>query len=105
MSVVVFNMLDMFPLGKYTNLNLIGGHMQIEIHLMRGETVTSFEFPEPGKLLVKIQMGLPEQTFRDHCKDAIHPDTMNKVISLWCNPDHPREFEEVGRHLIIRDSA
>lgn len=79
--------------------------MQIEIHLKRGTTITSFEFPELGKLKVTIQMGQDREVVENHCSKAIEPSILKRVIKIWCDPDHPKEMIESGRDLIIRDCA
>jgi len=82
-----------------------GGMLDIEVHLIRGETVTGFEFPEPGKLRVFIQMGTPKELVLEHCSKAIEPVLLQRVIKLWTDPDHPRRMIESGRNLIIREIA
>ncbi len=82
-----------------------GGKLDIEVHLIRGETVTGFEFPEPGKLRVLIQMGTPKERVIEHCSKAIDPGLLQRVIKLWTDPDHPRQMIESGRNLIIREIA
>jgi hypothetical protein len=79
--------------------------LDIEVHLIRGETVTGFEFPEPGKLRVTIQMGLAKEKVVEHCSGAIEPKLLNRVLTLWTDPDYPRQMIESGRNLIIREIA
>jgi len=79
--------------------------MQIEILASRGETVTSFEFPEPGRMRVIVQMGTPAERLSAICNPALTPEVLNRVIRLWSDPEHCRQFEELGRNLLIRDCA
>ena len=79
--------------------------MQIEILATRGETVTALEFPEPGRMRAIVQMGTPSETLATVCRSALHPEVLTQVIRLWADPDHCRQFEELGRNLLIRDCA
>ena len=79
--------------------------MQIEILATRGETVTSLEFPEPGRMRVIVQMGTPSEELATLCRSVLHPEVLTQVIRLWADPEYPREFEEKGRNLLIRDCA
>ncbi|MBU6144765.1 MAG: hypothetical protein KGQ56_04760 [Acidobacteria bacterium] len=79
--------------------------MKIEIHAKRGDTATSLEIPQPGALKLNVQMGLESETLAEHLRDILHPEILSRIISLWANPDHCREFVEDGRTLIIRDCA
>lgn len=89
--------------------------MNLEIHAKRGQildaksqpVITRLECPEPGSLKVHVQMGTPSETLAESLKHFLQPATVNRVINLWANPDHCREFEEDddGRTLIIRDCA
>lgn len=79
--------------------------MKIELHANRGPTETSLRVPAPGELKVHLQMGLPAATLTEHLRDVLHPEILSRVVSLWANPDHCREFIEDGRTLIIRDCA
>ena len=93
------------PTREYSLTSQYGGMLDIEIHLIRGETVTGFEFPEPGKLRVVIQMGMPKEHLVDHCSKAIEPALLQRVLKLWTDPNHPRSIVESGRNLIIRENA
>ncbi|MEY4418283.1 MAG: hypothetical protein RIQ88_721 [Actinomycetota bacterium] len=79
--------------------------MRIEVHLVRGDAVTGFEFPEPGLLKVRIQMGRAEEEVRNHCSKVIEPSILDRVIKLWSDENHPKLMIESGRDLIIRESA
>jgi len=105
MSVVLSTMFEMFPIGNIPVHNYFGGNMQIEILATRGETVTSLEFPEPGRMRVIVQMGTPSEDIAAACRPALTPEVLTHVIRLWADPDHCREFEEKGRNLLIRDCA
>lgn len=79
--------------------------MKIEIHAKRGETPTSLHIPAPGELRLQVQMGTASASLTEHLRDVLNPEVLSRVISLWANPDHCREFIEDGRDLIIRDCA
>ena len=79
--------------------------MNIEILASRGETVTSLEFSDLGMVRLIVQMGTPENDLKKHLDGALKPEVSSRFISLWSNPDHPREFVELGRNLLIRDCA
>jgi len=76
-------------------LTEFGGDMKLEIHAKR------------GPLKVHVQMGTPAEALAEPLRHFLQPDTLNRVINLWANADHCREFEEDedGRTLIIRDCA
>jgi hypothetical protein len=105
MSVVLFTMFEMFPIGNICSPRQLRGEMQIEILASRGETVTSFEFPEPGRMRAIVQMGTPVERLTAALKPALAPEVLEHVIRLWSDPDHCRQFEELGRNLLIRDCA
>lgn len=79
--------------------------MRVEVHLIRGEAVTGFEFPEPGLLKVRIQMGRSEEEVRNHCSKVLQPAVLDRIIKLWCDEDHPKLMVESGRDMIIRETA
>ena len=105
MSVVLSKMFEMFPIENIPVHYYFGGNMQIEILATRGETVTSLEFPEPGRMRVIVQMGAPSEDIAAVCRTAPTPEVPTHVTRLWADPDHCREFEEKGRNLLIRDCA
>jgi hypothetical protein len=77
--------------------------MKIEIHAKRGETPTMLHVPTPGSLRLQLQMGIPADTLKEHLGGVLNPEILDRVVHLWSNPDHCREFIEDGRNLIIRD--
>lgn len=79
--------------------------MKVEVHLIRGEAKTLFDFSQPGLLRVSIQMGADKSHLTERCTNAIEPQLLDRVIKLWSDPDHPREMIENGRNIIIRESA
>lgn len=79
--------------------------MNIEIHAKRGSTETSLQVPAPGELKLHLQMGITAEALTSHLREILNPEILSRVISLWANPDHCREFEDDGRTLIIRDCA
>ena len=102
-------------MGMFWPLTEFGGDMKLEIHAKRGPildaknkpVVTRLECHEPGSLKVHVQMGTPAEALAEPLRHFLQPDTLNRVINLWANADHCREFEEDedGRTLIIRDCA
>lgn len=77
--------------------------MKIEIHAKRGETATSIDFPTPETLRLTLQMGTTADMLAEILREVVNAEVLTRIISLWANPDHPREFTEDGRHLFIRD--
>ena len=101
MSEVLFTMFEMFPIGNIHLYDLSGGHMQIEILATRGETLTSLEFPEPGRMRVIVQMGAPTQELKQLLEPGLKPEALTGIIKLWADPSHARSFEDKGRSLLI----
>ena len=101
MSVVLFTMLEMFPIGNIALPRQFWGQMQIEILASRGETVTSLEFPEPGRMRVILQMGAPKEHVKDLLQHGLKPEALTGLLKLWADSEHPRGFEEKGRSLLI----
>jgi hypothetical protein len=79
--------------------------MKIEVHLIRGEAKTLFDFTEPGLLRVYFQMGLPKEHLQDRCNKAVTPEILERVIKLYSDENHPKEMIENGRNMIIRELA
>jgi hypothetical protein len=79
--------------------------MNVELHLMRGQTKTFFDFSEPETLRVVMQMGHDKDHLTQRCGDAVKPEILERIIKLLSDPDAPREMIEDGRNLIIRESA
>jgi hypothetical protein len=50
-------------------------------------------------------MGTPKEQLESLLSQVLHAPLVEKLVRLWSDPDHPREFTEDGRHLFIRDSA
>ena len=79
--------------------------MKIEVHLIRGEAKTLFDFSEPGLLKVYFQMGIDQDHLRERCHKAVDPGILDRVIKLYSDEDHPKEMIESGRDMIIRELA
>ena len=103
--MVLPKIFEMFPIGNIALPEQLWGQMQIEILASKGETVTSLEFPEPGRMRVIVQMGTPAEKLSVVCHPALTPEVLDHVIRLWADPEHCRQFEEIGRNLLIRDCA
>ncbi len=79
--------------------------MKIEVHLIRGEAKTLFDFSEPGILRVSFQMGMDKKHLKDRCNTAVTPEILERVVKLYSDENHPKEMVESGRNMIIRELA
>ena len=82
--------------------------MNLELHIMRGETVTCLEAPTADLVVAKFQMGLSKETLESHLKNVAHPDILRRIVDLYTNPKHLSLLEQLDakqRHLVIRDYA
>ena len=82
--------------------------MDLELHIMRGDTITSIERREPGLAVVKFQMGITKETLQSNLEGLAHPSLITRIIDLYSNPKNIGQLEQLdakARHLIIRDYA
>jgi len=107
LSVAMVNMLNEFPLGKISS-STDGGSMNLELHIMRGETVTCLESHEAGLIVAKFQMGTSKEALIEKLSPVAHPDILRRIVDLYTNPanlDRLEQLDAKQRHLVIRDYA
>lgn len=82
--------------------------MDLELHIMRGETITSLEFHEPGLAVAKFQMGTSKEVLEKRLEKLAHPALLRRIVDLYSNPENLGLLEQMdakARHLVIRDYA
>ncbi len=80
--------------------------MNLEIHIMRGETVTSLEIPHEGLTVAKFQMGTPVEVLKNRLDKVANPEIVRRIVDLYTNPanlDRLDQLDQKQRHLVIRD--
>lgn len=100
-------MLIEFPLGKIES-STNGGNMDLELHIMRGETVTSLETPNESLTVARFQMGTSAEVLEKQLKNIVLPELLRRIVDLYTNPanlDRLDQLDQKQRHLIIRDYA
>jgi len=107
MSVDMSNILGEFPSGKYRPRPR-GKSMKLELHIMRGETVTCLEVPESGTTIAKFQMGTTREVLEKQLEGVAHPNLIRRIVDLYSKPENLHLLEQLDpkqRHLIMRDYA
>jgi len=82
--------------------------MDLELHIMRGETVTSLETPNDGLAIARFQMGTPAEVLEKQLNKVVLPELLRRIVDLYTNPanlDRLDQLDQKQRHLIIRDYA
>lgn len=75
--------------------------MEILVSLSHVTPKVVFEDEKPIRLLVSF--GHRAEDIRAAVSDKVDELSLNKMIALWQDPAHPREFVPQGKNLLVRE--
>ena len=75
--------------------------MEILVSLSHVTPKVVFEDEKPIRLLVSF--GYRAEDIRAAVSDKVDELSLNKMIALWQDPAHPREFVPQGKNLLVRE--